>query len=446
MEIQEINKIDDLLIKKLKENFNENEQQMFMQSFSKYLRYNPEKDYIIDLDDVYEWIGFNKKGDCKKLLIKYFKEHIDYKINIDNSDKVSLIPASAIREAGSSIKNLGGSGKNKETILMNIKTFKKLCMRASTKKADEIHDYYYKMEVILQSYIDENTESEKKQIKETTLLESYHNKKVLYLVWIDQFLLKFGWSDNINQRILDHKKTYGEQSKLIYVTECTQNKLLETHMKQHNDINSCIVSKVFNNRNRTELLDINKITVNQIIKIIEFLKDKLLQDFEIFQMQHNERIKELENKQKELDNVKYIEETKRKELDFQLEKMKCELEMYKLKLQYSVDPTIQEVIPEIIIPEVIIQEVTINQRIEMESNVIREYFELCTVYSNKRSDTISMINLYKKFIIWINIKYPELAFGQREFTHKFNKLKLTEYYDKISELNGTSGIRYRNTI
>ena len=31
-------------------------------------------------------------------------------------------------------------GQNKETFLLNVETFKKFCLKAGTKKADEIHD------------------------------------------------------------------------------------------------------------------------------------------------------------------------------------------------------------------------------------------------------------------------------------------------------------------
>ena len=299
-------KDDDLLIQKLKENFTEDQQYMFIQSFSMYLQYDQETDYIIDLDNVYKWIGFSQKVNCKKLLVKHFEENKDYKVSYGET----ALPI------GKAVSSQNG-GQNKETILLNIKTFKKLCMKSSTKKADEIHDYYIKMERILQDYMYEQMEVEKKRIKETVLLESNDNKKVLYLLWISEFLLKFGWSDNINQRILDHKRTYGEQSTLVYVTECSQNKLLETHMKQHNEINNCIVHKVYNKKNRTELIDTSKINVDQVIKIIEFLKNKLLQDYEMYKMEHEKKMKEEETKQKLID----------------LEIKKIDLEMRKLDLQ-----------------------------------------------------------------------------------------------------------------
>lgn len=49
-------------------------------------------------------------------------------------------------------------GNNKEQILMNINTFKKFCLKAGTKKADEIHDYYIKLEEILHETINEETD------------------------------------------------------------------------------------------------------------------------------------------------------------------------------------------------------------------------------------------------------------------------------------------------
>jgi len=39
-------------------------------------------------------------------------------------------------------------GHNKETFMLNIDTFKKFCLKAGTKKADEIHEYYIKHQVV----------------------------------------------------------------------------------------------------------------------------------------------------------------------------------------------------------------------------------------------------------------------------------------------------------
>ena len=38
---------------------------------------------------------------------------------------------------------------NKEIIMLNIDTFKKFCLKACTKKADENHNYFIKLESIM---------------------------------------------------------------------------------------------------------------------------------------------------------------------------------------------------------------------------------------------------------------------------------------------------------
>jgi phage anti-repressor protein len=50
-------------------------------------------------------------------------------------------------------KNEGGF--NKETIMLNINTFKKFCLKADTQKADQVHDYYIKLEELLQETVNE---------------------------------------------------------------------------------------------------------------------------------------------------------------------------------------------------------------------------------------------------------------------------------------------------
>ena len=116
------------------------------------------------------------------------------------------------------------------------------------------------------------------------------------------------------------------------------------------------------------------------------------------------------------------EETKQKEIDmkFQLELKKIDLEMLKLKSNHLGDIIEQEQI-----------------------HVIKEYFDKCTVHSINNLDTIKMSDLYKKFMEWLKIEHPNEMFSQRQFTNKFNQLKIGKYDMKISNLNGNSGIRNR---
>jgi hypothetical protein len=45
-------------------------------------------------------------------------------------------------------KNKDNRGRKEETIMLNINTFKKLCLKSNTDNADKIHDYYIKLEML----------------------------------------------------------------------------------------------------------------------------------------------------------------------------------------------------------------------------------------------------------------------------------------------------------
>jgi len=74
-------------------------------------------------------------------------------------------------------------GQNKETILLTINTFKKFCLKAGTKKADEIHDYYIKLEELLHETLCEETnelrlELENKNNKIILISKELHDEQV----------------------------------------------------------------------------------------------------------------------------------------------------------------------------------------------------------------------------------------------------------------------------
>ena len=54
---------------------------MFLSSFYCYLNHHPINDFVIDLDNVWKWMGFNQKYNAKYLLEKnngiLFKDQLD---------------------------------------------------------------------------------------------------------------------------------------------------------------------------------------------------------------------------------------------------------------------------------------------------------------------------------------------------------------------------------
>ena len=58
------------LLTKIKSNFTNNEQQLFIASFYCYLNCDQHNDFVIDLDSVLKWLGFSSKHKTKELLEK----------------------------------------------------------------------------------------------------------------------------------------------------------------------------------------------------------------------------------------------------------------------------------------------------------------------------------------------------------------------------------------
>jgi hypothetical protein len=236
------------LLTKIKANFSDFEQQLFLTSFYCYLNYHPTNDFVIDLDDVWKWVGFSVKIKAKTLLEKYFKENIDYKKSLCDSVQQT--------------KHIKG-GQNIQKIFLNVKTFKLFCIKAETKKADDIHEYFMKMEEIIQETINEesselrlqlqqknkvleNVEKDKEQLKEDTIIEQFPvNTQCIYIGKIDnktlgkpnskmyhESVIKFGQSNNLADRVKCHKKTFDNFR--LYAAYKVKNKIeIENAIKKH---------------------------------------------------------------------------------------------------------------------------------------------------------------------------------------------------------------------
>jgi hypothetical protein len=75
------------IIEKIKTKFSTQEQQLFVANFYCYLNYDTHKDFVIELDDVWKWIGFARLGNAKNLLVNNFIEGEDYMIEKEEKNK-----------------------------------------------------------------------------------------------------------------------------------------------------------------------------------------------------------------------------------------------------------------------------------------------------------------------------------------------------------------------
>lgn len=267
------------LITKIKGSFTDTEQQLFVTSFYCFLNYNQRNDFVIDLDNVWKWLGFSSKFNSKRMLEKHFIIDTDYKCLLLNLEE--------------QVSHTHG-GHNKETILMNIRTFKLFCLKAGTKKAEQIHEYYIKLEETLQEIVQEESDelklqlenkdkeiekkdTEKNKIRERTIIENFpNNQQCVYYGYIDNVsdsnekLVKFGNSNNLKNRVYNHKETY-LNFRLVNAFRVENKLQIENAIKEHPILSKRRREMVINGKNYVELLNIDGLSCTELDKIIKSL-------------------------------------------------------------------------------------------------------------------------------------------------------------------------------
>lgn len=265
------------LITKIKDKFNDSQQQMFVTSFYCYLNYDKKNVFIVDLDNVWRWLGFNQKVKAKILLENHFILNKDYTKSLSHTGKRTA--------------HIKG-GQNRETILLTIDTFKKFCLKAGTKKADEVHEYYIQLEETLHEIIQEESnelklqlenyknqavtnEKDKLVIREKTILQQFpNNTQCIYYGIIDNLsdqnekLIKFGNSNFLKNRVCKHKETYSNFW-LVNAFRVDNKLQIENAIKNNLFFSERIRSITLKNKKYVELLSIDNITFADLDKVIK---------------------------------------------------------------------------------------------------------------------------------------------------------------------------------
>jgi len=328
-----------IMLTKIQQNFSLFEQQLFVTSFYCYLNYNQKTDFVVDLDNVWKWLGFSQKINAKNLLEKNFILNIDYKKSLLLQQKQS--------------EHIKG-GHNKEIIMLTVKAFKSFCLKAGTKKADEVHDYFMKLEEILHEVVqEENSElkkqletqviqsqKDKEQLLEDTLISQFPlNTQCIYYGKIDnkslgkpprlhnEDLIKFGQSNNLAERIKCHKKNF-LNFRLVAAFKVKNKIEIENAIKRHPILKKqlrtlTVDNPDYTNENYREMLalDNDHFTIEKIDKHIrEIIKENEynIENYNLL-VEKNSRLEE-ELRHLESDN---------KAKDTEIEKLKSELQNYK---------------------------------------------------------------------------------------------------------------------
>jgi phage anti-repressor protein len=299
------------LLTKIKAKFTETEQQLFVASFYGFLKYDSNTDFVIDLDDVWKWLDFSTKQKAKMLLENHFVKDKDYKI--------STTPDTKTHARG---------GHNKEIFMLNVSTFKRFCLKAGTKKADKIQEYYIKLEELLHEVVQEestelktqleqkqiqleNSEKTAEKIREKTLLEQFgRNTQCVYYGSIDNLsntnekLIKFGNSNNLAGRVAQHRETY-TNFRLLNAFKVDNKLQIENEMKEHPLFIERHRTITIKSKNYVELLSMNDLTFTTLDKTIRdiILSNECNPDNFKKLLEENKRLKTLIKQHDEFNNM-----------------------------------------------------------------------------------------------------------------------------------------------
>ena len=227
------------LINKLEEHFSEEEQKLYVSNLFLYLNYHPVDDFVVNLENVWKFIGFANKANGKRLLKQHFTENKDYKIVFIRTDE--------------NPQNTNLGGRPQETIMLNINTFKKLCLKSNTENADKIHDYYIKIEMVYNELIKEQLEEQQKLIGENQKkLETTQKELQKEKTWRNKMLNRrcfdadegdhvYIFKDNLEnedsilkigktKNLVDRERFYSNTNKsggIVYYKKCKDSGLIE---------------------------------------------------------------------------------------------------------------------------------------------------------------------------------------------------------------------------
>jgi len=238
------------------------------------LKYGTNKAFVVEFDIVWKEVGFSRKDPAKTLLEKHFEEYNDY---------VKAVPLSDGAAFPINGKNLGGAGKNKETIMLTVDCFKNFCILASTSKAKIIRSYYVKMENIMHEYFQSKTLqlttslNEAAKIQHQNFLTICNNEQVVYMMLLEKLsngkmLVKIGSSKNPKQRIDGVKYLYTGED-VIYLNIFKSDNIKNFELACHDDLYIKSKNVNYTKKDGTQATEVYEIDEEEHKKIVEIMNN-----------------------------------------------------------------------------------------------------------------------------------------------------------------------------
>ena len=236
-----------------------------------------------------------------------------------------------------------GGAHHKIEIRMKKRPFKRMLLKLRTSTANLIHEYLLRIEEGCTKYaVQCNKKMRIEAPPEIEIdlspfpeisIQTYANLPVLYLIYCKQHnALKFGITDDIIVRYQKHCRTLGTKQgdvKLVYILNTEFASVVESSLKQCVFMNGWKKENlVINNSLQSELVDLTKTTIQNVINLIELF---VTEHTNVTKMREDAII----NKSNEMEKFRIQSEleSKKLQLHFELESKKLDLRIKKVELQ-----------------------------------------------------------------------------------------------------------------
>jgi predicted nuclease with TOPRIM domain len=422
------------LVGKLRDSFTETQQQTFLTNFYCYLNCS-KTEFVIDLDDVWEWMGFSQKSAAKYRLLKYFVAEKDYTTN-------SLTNASE--------QKYSNGGQNRQIIKLTVPAFKRFCLKAGTAKADEIHEYYVKLEEVIQETICEESMELQNQLKLTKESAEREKQKTIRAVEktiIDQFpkntecvyfgtienqnedngekLLKFGQTNDLQSRTYYH---HGKFTNFVLMNAFkVQNKVeIENLIKTHPKIRKQMRQITVGGKTYKEIIAYNEVFTTD--KLTHYIKDII------------------KSKQYSVDNYnKLLKENERLETEAEAMRAKIdEIQTMNVTLAHEVAELKKAVVSkDTRIDELLTEQLTEPSTPASEETKRFDEFisECCVVRGDVEEPSLT---IQGQFRIWNQAKPTKKTFHElKRYLDTRFRAKRMERQDKNQLVHGYAGVKLR---
>lgn len=235
-------------------NLKDEYKELFVTNHLRYLKYKNTPDaFVINIEDIWNWIGFTRKDNAVRLLKNKYVLNEDYiEENIVPQNELVLDDYNSFLPKEERFLDKQNGGQNKITIMMSINTFKNFCMIVSTSTGKKFRRYYIHIENLNDTYIDKKRieynnnlriqyEINMEKQRHELLIDKYDNTRLVYVMKIfdidnKSYIIKIGSSIGIGQRCKQINSQYKVSIKVLEVYPCELFKEFESTLHHHSNI------------------------------------------------------------------------------------------------------------------------------------------------------------------------------------------------------------------